>query len=114
MGAAIRFFDKRFIGDRKLELLELELDRKFAETKRLQDALINIVNPPEKEEEEPEEFPKPLGQVNWRVRARQLEEQKRNERIELDKQRTAKIAMGVPATISTEELESELLRAEES
>ena len=116
LSAVCRFWDNRFNHkiSPELELLRLELDRAHHQINQLNKVILEIASPsPVNNQQEEQAIPEPIGQKHWRVRARELEEQKRAERKKIDDEfRANQERMTVHAdgykSETVEELEAEL------
>lgn len=109
--ALVRFWENRFQTEENelVYFLKIELEKERAEKAKLLNTVLEFACPKPIEpmaQEENKEL-KPIGQVHWRVKARELEAQARARRQELD--REAKEALTKPvAKVTVEELEREL------
>lgn len=105
--AGIRFWNNRFLTvDSNVEFLKREIEKLHIERNKLIDAILELSNPPAKEETQPgrTDF-KPIGRPSWRQRAAQLENEYRQKRVEMDRKKAEeKITVGK----SIEELEKEV------
>jgi hypothetical protein len=110
LAALIRFCDNRFQQKPNdlIRILELELENERREKNKLIDIITSIAVPAPLVKEDSEEVDlKPIGVPNWRVRAKALEEKRRSEKIEIERQRSQARVQSVKVN-TVEELESEL------